>query len=175
MFTTRIDRGKCFHRHSMKVLQLQSSIHIWLVSKYLQQTSGYSDFNYIHSSILTFCPLNEDNLVQAIFSSPPSNAVSSVLQSSDPTNGLPQCPWIQRSALAALGCDLHVLYLSHSGETLALRCAHSRGSVQIWRERPATAFCHVSIIQSDVWVICFSILKTSHINSSHQDVCHPTS
>lgn len=40
---------------------------------------------------------------------------------------------------------------------------------------PTAAFCHVSIIQSDVWVICFSTLITSHINSYHQDVRHPTS
>lgn len=99
----------------------------------------------------------------------------SVLQRSDPTNGLPQCLWIQRLVLAALGCDHGVLYLSHSGEMHALRCARSHGSMWIWKEGPAVAFCHVSIIQSDAWVICFSILKTSHINSYHQDVCHPTS
>lgn len=92
----------------------------------------------------------------------------------NPTNGLPQGLWTQRLALAALGWNLGVLYLSRSGETLAHRSAWSRRSVRFCREGPTAAFCHVSIIQSDVWVICFSILKSSHINSSHQEVCHPT-
>lgn len=70
--------------------------------------------------------------------------------------------------------DLSMLYLSHSGETLALRCARSRRGVWTWKRGPTMVFCHVNIIQSDVWVICLPILITSHINSYHQDVHHPT-
>lgn len=31
-----------------------------------------------------------------------------------------------------------------------------------------TAVCHINIIQSDAWFICFPIIMTLHINSHHQ-------
>lgn len=37
------------------------------------------------------------------------------------------------------------------------------------------AVCHVNIIQSDVWLICFPFLITLHINSYYQHACISTS
>lgn len=138
---------------------MERSTHIWPISKHLKQLSGYSGLNDIQSSIFTYSTLNEDNLVQT--SLVPAH--------------LTMCRLCCRALIPLM--DYHSVrgfkgQVSQLWDVTSVCCTyptavkrlHSAvlalaGGVRIRREGPAAAFCHVSIIQSDVWVICFSILK----------------
>lgn len=123
-------------------------------------------------NLYTCCKLNQDNYLLALqltmCSVPCSVGALIPLMDYHSAPGF-KGQLLQLWDMTSVSCTYPTVFRHFHSTVLALTetCGH--------RERAYHSSCHVNIIQSDVWLICFPILITLHINSYYQRACFSTS